>query len=186
MKKRLLLHLIIIVLALTVLPHCGGGGGGGGGDNNNNNSGGPTTAVLTLSTTLIGVPPNPSTIITDYDVTITLPAGVTVKSQTLPVTDSSVLTFTGTAGLSATSIIGHYTPAAGGTPGTVEVYIVNGSGIGTGALCTVTCDIAAGSHPTASDFSQTTNAVGGLVTSPTNSTVNLNGLIAMTGTVVIK
>ncbi len=180
MKKRLLVNIMMLVLAVTVLPHCGGGGGGGG----DNNSGGPTTVVLTLSTALTGLPSNPNTILTGYDITITLPTGVTVKSTTPPETDNSVLTFTGTAGLSTTSIIGHYTPAAGGTPGTVEIYIANGSGIGTnGALCTVTCDIPAGSNPS---FTQPTFVADGLVTSPSVSTVDLTGLITMTANAVIK
>jgi hypothetical protein len=159
MKKRLLLNLIILVLALTVLPHCGGGGGGGSTGNS-----GPTTAVITLSTTLTDVLPV-NTIINGYDVTITLPAGVTVKSTDTssnpqPV-DSSVLTATSVA--AGSSIAGAYSPAAGGTPGTVKILIVNGSGISAGEFCKVTCNIAAGYHPSASDFAQSAFAASGLV-----------------------
>ncbi len=179
MKKRLLLHLIILVLALTVLPHCGGGGGGGGG-NNNNNSGGPTTAVLTLSAAITGIMP-PNTTIDGYDVTITLPAGVTINSTTPPSIDGSVLTYTG--GSAGTNIAGSYAPAAGGTPGTAKIIVANANGISAGEFCKVTCNIPAGSNPS---FAQPTFAVSGLVTSPSVSTVDLTGVVTMTVTAVIK
>lgn len=178
MKTKSLLNLIMIVGALTILPHCGGGGGGG-------NTPQSATAVLTLSTTVNGVMPA-NTIITGYDVTITLPAGVTVKSTTPPQTDSSVVTATGVAAGPATTIAGVYAPAAGATPGKVRFIIANQSGFSAGEFCKVTCDIAAGFNPSASAFTQPTFAASGLVTSPTTSTVDLTGLMTMTETAVIQ
>lgn len=181
MKTKSLLNLLMIVGALTILPHCGGGGGGGG-----NTPAQPTTAVLTLSTTVNGVIPA-NTIITGYDVTIILPAGVTVKSTTPPQTDSGVVTATGVAAGSSTTIAGVYAPAAGATLGKVRFIVANGSGFSAGEFCKVTCDIAAGSTPpSASDFTQPTFAASGLVTSPTTSTVDLTGLMTMTETAVIQ
>ena len=181
MKTKSLLNLLMIVGALTILPHCGGGGGGGG----NNTPAQPTTAVLTLSTTVNGVIPA-NTIITGYDVTITLPAGVTVKSTAPPQTDSGVVTATGVAAGSSTTIAGVYAPAAGATPGKVRFIVANGSGFSSGEFCKVTCDIAAGSNPSASDFTLPTFAASGLVTSPTTSTVDLTGQMTMTETAVIQ
>ncbi len=185
MKKRLLLNLIILLLSLTVLPNCGGGGGGG-----STGPSGPTTAVLTLSTTLTGVMPV-NTMITGYDVTITLPAGVTIKSSTTGTTpeliDSAVLTASGVA--AGSSIIGAYAPATGGTPGTVTIAVANANGFSTGEFCTLTGNIAAGYNPSASDFPQPTFTASGLYTDPTTSavsTVDLTGLLTMTGTAVIK
>ncbi len=176
MKKRLLLNLIILVLSLTILPNCGGGGGGGG----NNGGGGPTTAVLTLSAAITGII-QPNTIVNGYDVTITLPAGVTINSTTPPTIDSSVLTYTG--GSTGTDIAGSYAPEAGGTPGTAKIIVANANGISAGQFCTVTCNIPAGSNPS---FAQPTFAVSGLVTSPSVSTVDLTGVMTMTMTAVIK
>ncbi len=175
MKKRLLLNLIMLALALAILPHCGGGGGG------SNGPSGPTTAVLTLSTALTptGVMPQ-NTVITDYNVTITLPAGVTLKSTNTPTVDSSVLVASGAA--AGSDIIGTYTPAAGGTPGTVDIYVANGSGFSYGEFCKLTCTIAAGYNPSASDFTETSFSAGGLVTSPSLSTVPLTGILTLTGT----
>ncbi len=193
MKKRLLLNLIILVLALTVLPHCGGGGGGG-----NTGPSGPTTAVLTLSTALTptGVIP-PNITINGYDVTITLPAGVTVKTSTSGGIDSSVLTASGVA--TGSAIGGDYAPAVGGTPGTVKIIVGSSSinGFGVGEFCKLTCDIAAGSNPSASDFTQATFAAGGYVhthlgypddtvTDTKLTDFNLTDQLSLTATAVIK
>jgi hypothetical protein len=181
MKKKSLLSMLMLVGALITLPNCGGGGGGGGTPAPVQ----PTTAVLTLSTTVNGVMPA-NTIITGYDVTITLPAGVTVKSTTPPQTDSGVVTATGVAAGSSTTIAGVYAAAAGATPGKVRFIIANGSGFSAGEFCKVTCDIAAGYNPSASAFTQPTFAASGLVTSPTTSTVDLTGQMTLTGTAVVN
>ncbi len=150
MKKRLLLNLIILVLALTILPHCGGGGGGG----NSNGPGGPTTAVLTLSTALTSSLPDNETV-NGYEVTVTLPAGVTVKTANTGTTliDSSVLTASGAG--TGSLIAGDYSPAIVGTPGKVTIIIANTNNISAGEFCKVTCTIASG-DPSASDFQQYT------------------------------
>jgi hypothetical protein len=153
MKMKSLLSLLMLVGALIILPQCGGGGGGNGG-------GTPTTAVLTLSTSVTGAIPATTTI-NGYDVTITLPAGVTVKSTTPPQTDSGVVTATGAG--AGSSIAGAYAPAAGATPGKVRIIIANENGLSAGEFCKVTCDIAAGYNPSSSDFLQPTFIAGGYV-----------------------
>src|SRR5512144_3040812 len=105
MKK--ILNLLILALALTTFSACGGGGGGG-----SNPTPQPTTAVLTLSTAVIGTIPAP-TVITGYDVTITLPAGVTVKSSTPPQTDNGVVVGSGNGAVAGTRNAASYLPATG-------------------------------------------------------------------------
>jgi len=182
MKKISLINLLILVLALTTLPHCGGGGGGGGPAPVPQ----PTTAVLTLSTAISGVLP-PNTIITGYEATIALPAGVTVSSTTnAPQTDNGVVVAAGAGAAAGTQIIGDYTPAAGAAPGTVRIVIVNQNGFSAGEFCTVTCNIAAGLNISASEFAQPTFVANGLVTSPSPSTVDLTSVMSLTQSAVVK
>ncbi len=184
MKKRLLLNLIILALALTILPHCGGGGGGG----NNPGPSGPTTAVLTLSTALTGSLPANETV-NGYSVTVTLPAGVTIKTDTSGAIDSSVLTASGVA--TGSLIGGDYAPAIVGTPGKITIVITNTDRINPGEFCKVTCTIASGS-PSASDFQQYTFVAKGYVhtdiANPANDTVtdvDLTNLLSLTVGAVI-
>ncbi len=184
MKMKSLLNLLMLVGALIILPHCGGGGGGGG----NNTPPQPTTAVLTLSTAVTGTIPATTTI-NGYDVTITLPAGVTVKASpdsvntAILVADPTMVTATGSASGSQISAV--YTAAAGGMPATVKVHIVSASGFSAGAFCTITCDISAGTNPSASDFIQPTldEATGFDVS---DSTVNLTGDLSLAVAAVIN
>jgi hypothetical protein len=156
MKKVSLSSVLIFALALTTLSACGGGGGGGGGSSSGSSSpppAQPTTAVLTLSTAVKGAIPAPA-VIAGYDVTITLPAGVTVKSTALPPqTDSGVVVGTVNGAAAGTYYVASYTPATG----KVRIVMVSpkGNGFnGAGEFCKVNCDIAKGYYPTAADFQQ--------------------------------
>ncbi len=98
------------------------------------------------------------------DVTVELPAGVTVKAvpdatnPSVMVTDTGVVTASGTADAS-TNIIATYTATPSGK---VAIHLANAAGFATGEFVTITCDIAVGSIPVASDFSVTGfNAVDG-------------------------
>ncbi len=113
--------------------------------------------LLTLSTSGAGSQ------IGGIDVTVQLPAGVTVKSTNAPETDAGVVVASGVA--AANSVVtGTYSPAVGATPGTVRVVLVNGNqdGFGDGEFVTITCELAAGVSPTASDFSIMSSIVGDL------------------------
>ncbi len=193
MKKRLLLNLTILVLALMILPHCGGGGGGG-----NTGPSGPTTAVLTLSTALTptGVI-QPNYTIEIYDITIALPTGVSLKTDptsTNPqalITDTGVITAVGVAATGSTSI-GTYAPTAG-TVTTIISNVTNTYGFNyTGKICEVTCDIAAGYHPSASDFTLSTFTVLGYVHThlgyedDTVTDIDLTSQMSLTVAAVIK
>lgn len=177
MKKISLSSLLIFVLALTTLSACSGGGGGGGTPPQ------PTTAVLTLSTAVTGTIP-PPTVIAGYDVTITLPTGVTVKSTTPPQTDADVV-----VGIVNGAVAGaSYSPA----PGKMHIIILSPKGNGfnsAGEFCKVNCDIAAGHYPTSTDFQQqpTFKAIG--LDDPNAgkpSTVDLTGQLSMKVTAVIN
>ena len=128
------------VSTLMLFASCGGGGGGGSAPTQ------PTTATLKLITSGTG------TTIYGIDVTVDLPAGVTVKSANPPETDSGVVTVSGAA-LSGSLATAVYTPASGTTPGKVHILIANAAGFATGEFATLNADIAAGSTPKAADFS---------------------------------
>ncbi len=187
MKKTALSSLMVFALTLTLLAACGSGGSGGGGVTVSQ----PTTAVLTLSTA--GTIPATTTI-NAYDVTVTLPAGVTVKSSVnAPLTDDGVVTATtGTA--SNITILGVYTAATGTFPGKVKISIINfdpitGAGFDPGPFCKVNGNIAAGHYPTASSFVQPTldDATGTDLSNPSlPSTVVLTGELSLSATAVVK
>lgn len=182
MKRIALSSLMILALTLTLLAACGSGGGGGGGVTVSQ----PTTAVLTLSTSVTGTIP-PNTVITGYDVTITLPDGVTVKTMlNSSATSTDVVTTDGSAYANGALIQGVYSAATGSFPGTVKVFVASATGYDPGDFCKVKCDIAAGHYPTASNFHQPTFAASGLVTSPTTSTVDLTGQLSLTETAVVN
>ena len=176
MKKISLSSLPIFALALTILSACSGGGGSG-------TQPQPTTAVLTLATEVTGTIPAP-TVIAGYDVTITLPTGVTVKSTTPPQADAGVVVETVSGAIAGAS----YSQATG----KVHIIILSpkGNGFnGAGEFCKVNCDIAAGHYPTSTDFQQqpTFKAIG--LDDPNAgkpSTVNLTGQLSMKVTAVIN
>jgi hypothetical protein len=184
MNKIAISSSMIFALTLALLSACGGGGGGGGGVTLTQS----TTAVLTLSTTVTGTIPA-STIITGYDVTISLPAGVTVKATpdilnpAKLVTDPGVVT-DNPAGSYITSV---YSAATGTFPGTVKVHVASATGFPAGNFCKVNGDIAAGHYPTASSFAQPTlDSVTGFDINTTGTVTTLAGQLSLTATVVIN
>jgi hypothetical protein len=86
---------------------------------------------------------------------LTLPAGVSVKATAdltnpaVMVTDAGVVAASGVAAGANTIATATYNATAG----TVSIHLANDTGFATGEIVTVTCDIAAGSFPTASGFS---------------------------------
>jgi hypothetical protein len=152
MKTTSIWNVLIGALVLTVFTACGGGGGGGDVIVTQ-----PTSADLTLSTAVTGMIPA-NTVITGYNVTISLPAGVTVKATpdslnpAILVPDSGVVT-DNPAGSYIEAV---YSAATSTLPGTVKVHIVSATGYAPGEFCKVKCDIAAGHYPTTSSFAQPT------------------------------
>lgn len=177
MKKLTLSSLLICALVLTVLSACGGGGDGGITVQQ------PTTAVITLATAVNGTMPT-NTIITGYDVLISLPAGVTVKSTTAPPqTNDGVVTATGAA--AGSSIAAVYSVATSTVSGTVRILIAKADGFSAGTFSTVNCDIAAGHYPKTTDFPLPTLVANGYDTN-LNSTVDLTSFLTLTATAVIQ
>jgi hypothetical protein len=187
MKKISLSGMLILGLALSTLAACGGGGGA---DSVGITNPQQTKAVLTLSTSVTGAIPSDTTI-NGYDLTITLPAGVTVKSTTTPPqTDTGVVTSTGSA--AGSSITAVYSPATATIPGKVRILLANGNGYYAGEFSKVNCDIAAGHYPKTSDFQLSTFAASGLLHTHLGypddniTNVDLTGQLSLTETVVIN
>lgn len=176
MKTRFFISMIYI-LSMSMFGACGGGV--------QNTPVQSTAAILTLSTAVSGTI-SPSTAITSYDVTVILPAGVTVRSTTKPpLTDTGVVTaIDSAAGSLVTAVYSAPTSTRGGM---VKIYIVSAAGFDAGAFSVVNCDIAAGSNPNPSDFAPATldDATG--FDSASGSTVpDLKYQLSLTSTLVIR
>jgi hypothetical protein len=175
MRKLKIFSVLLCVLVLTVFTACSGSDG--------ITIPQPTTAVITLATTVVGTMPA-NTIITGYDVTVSLPQGVTVRSTTAPPqTDAGVVAATGEAVDSLVAAV--YSAATGTLAGTVHILIVKEDGFNAGEFSTVNCDIAAGYYPEPTDFPQPTFAATGFDTN-TVSNVDLSSRLTLTATAVIQ
>ncbi|MBI5497668.1 MAG: hypothetical protein HY904_21850 [Deltaproteobacteria bacterium] len=113
---------------------------------------GPTKAIVKLTTSgslasgaLIG----------GIDITVSLPAGVSVKAtpdsvnERVLVVDPGIATASGVAAGASALAMGTYTLSTR----TVALKVVNPIGFGTGEFATVGCDLASGTTVTAADFS---------------------------------
>ena len=189
MKKTSLSSVLLFAFGLTMLSACGGGSSSA-----PQSQPQPTAADLTLSTAITGSIPV-GTIITSYDVTIKLPAGVTVKTMlNSSETSTGVVTASGSA--VGESIAGVYTAATGTFPGTVKVYVESANGFPAGEFCKVNTNIAAGYSPTAASFVLPTfilppdgdGALGlDIITDPLKpSNVVLTGELSLAVTAVIR
>ncbi len=180
MNKILVSGIIVFVSAL--LFSCGGGGGSSNSNQNPNTP--PTKAIVKLATTIIGTIPS-NTTINGYEVTLILPAGVTLKSTSAPPEpDSGVVTASGEA--AGAYIVANYTAATSSSEGSVKLVVVSASAINAGEFTTITCDLAAGSSPSSADFTTTAFKASGLVTSPTASTVDLSTELAVSATATLQ
>ena len=114
---------------------------------------GSKTAVLTLSSSGT-LPINAK--IGAVDVTVVLPAGVTIKAtpystdSPVLVADKNVLTTTINGVLFSYAT---YTPVSASAAGSVNVRIASANGFLTGPFATLTCNVADSSNPAATDFS---------------------------------
>lgn len=144
MKKRIYIA-CFFVLVLAVVSACGKHGGGDGENHHAN----PTSAVLTLSTQ------GTTTNIGGLGVTVILPTGVTVKTDSGGNVDPSVVTTSGVAAGQAT-VLTLYTAATATIHARLNVALSSNAlnGFGAGEFATVHCAINSGS-PSVSDFSLT-------------------------------
>src|SRR6478672_9971167 len=110
MKIRALLNAVVFLAAMALFG-CGGGGGGGTSPSPTGTEpppGGFKAGVLTISTASTSLPAG--TTINGIDMTITLPAGVTVKADAVSgAADPTILVLSGAAAaLTNTIVSGKY------------------------------------------------------------------------------
>jgi hypothetical protein len=145
--KRTFLLSIVFSLAVA-LSGCGGGGGGGGTSQ--------PSAVVTLAATgnLQG------NLIKAVDITIDLPAGVTVNATPSAANPSVLEPAPGVIVAAGSNIVASYVPANAGTLGKVHISLANSTGFGLGSFATINCVVAAGTASQASFV--VTPATGGI------------------------
>jgi len=150
--KRTLLFLLTLCILLQ-LAGCGGGGGGGGGT-----AASPARITVTLST--VGNLPS-GKLIGDIEITLNLPAGVTLKSSpslinsSILVPNDGVIVLQGAAATAPTQIL--TATYVQGATNKVEIKLINANGLGIGEFAKINCDVASGSTPSISDISITSN-----------------------------
>lgn len=139
MKK---LSLLVFMCLLLVLPGCGGGGSGGA---ELSKIGG---ATRTLRLAAAGT----DRLIAGVELTISLPAGVSVTTDGAGVVTDAALRASGGAG-SDNLIIGRFTPASEAAPATLRIWAVSASGFRAGEFAQLTLDIVPGApFPNAEEF----------------------------------
>jgi len=147
-----------------------------------------TGFAVTLSTT--GTLPSGS-LTGAIDVTLTLPAGISVKASPSPlntsvmVPDSGVVVLKGAAASASNQILtSTYVQATN----KLIIRLINANGLAAGDFATVNCYITSGSTPSTSAFSVSSNVVGtngvfDLNTAPLSGVQVVYSAIAVTGTV---
>ena|SRR6185369_1778290 len=146
---NILKSLLGMFLAVVIMAMFGCGGGGG-------TAAPPTKATLKLSTA--GTTAN----IRGIEVTVVLPAGVTVDASTtvdpaIMEPKAGVVVLSGSTVADATAFsqlppLAAYTPATGTAPGKVKILLAAQKDFALGEFVTVNTAIAAGTIPLATDF----------------------------------
>ena len=132
---------LFLATALTILAGCGGGSGSG------------TTPTPTPT-------PSPTQAIVKLQTSGTLPPGTTIGGIT------ATVTYPNTKGVSITdnNVVvsgagtGSILVANVNTAGQAVVALISSTGIQSGEFATMTCSIASGNSPTASDFAITSGS----------------------------
>jgi hypothetical protein len=161
MMKHILLG-ILLSFSLLILAACGGGGGS------------DVVLLPTVKTSATVKVSLSGTLGTDAIAgaafTLTLPANVTPALTTGGTVATTVVTPSGTFAGSTIAPIVTYTPAAGATPGTLQVVAANSvpAGVTTvGEIVTIVLQLANGATPAATDFPvsnvSVTNTLGALI-----------------------
>jgi hypothetical protein len=173
--KNLRTTLCEFIMTAALLSACGGNGNPAAPSETQ-----PTRATLILSSAITGSIPS-GTIIAGYDVTISLPAGVTVKSTVAPpLTDDGVVTHMTSTAPPNTIMFGIYTAATDTLPGNVRIITAKADGFSAGNFTIVNGNIAAGYRPTAADFLQPTYTVSD------DTGANLTGQLSITASAYIR
>jgi hypothetical protein len=128
--------LCLSVMAVLTLSGCGGGDG----DTAPVTPPVPTAGLLKMSST------GSSLAIGGIDMTISMPAGVTVKAD--PNTgeaSSGVITISGVATAGSSKLAtAKFTPAAGGSPAQLHIVMINTTGFGDGEFVSINFDLVGG------------------------------------------
>ena len=175
-SKQALMSFLVALVVSCFLVGCGNGGGGGG------TAATSKTALVTLSSSVKGIVPT-GTLITGYDVTLTLPAGVTVLTAKPPEADAGVVTTAGSAVDTLHAAV--FTPATKSTPGTIRIQMVSQTGFSAGVIVTINCNIVGSSTAGETDFHQVIFSASGFDTL-TSSTVDLTSQLSLTTKAVIN
>jgi hypothetical protein len=135
-NRSLLYGFMFGLLSLTA---CGGG-----------SSSAPPSTTATLKLSATGTL-HQGTSLAGIGITLTLPAGVTIKTDSGGAVVNGYVNVTGEA--SPESVIAVFIPASGTTPATLALIVAStaAAGFGTGEFATVTCDLN-GTSPKLSDF----------------------------------
>jgi hypothetical protein len=156
MNKNIVIGMIVAGFSMLVFG-CGGGGGSSTPQTPpTTQPPAPTAAVLTLNTTGAS-----STSYKGIDLTVNLPAGVSVKTDPAnpKLTAPGVLKLSGVFASYSSQVFprpfwGRYSSAGTGKPSTVIVAIASGTAtFSVGEFATLTCDLASGTTVSLSDFS---------------------------------
>jgi glycerol uptake facilitator-like aquaporin len=136
------MRLIWLALVTALLAGCGGGGGGGAAGN----AGEPGTVTVVLSTQAASA----ATVIYGVELTLHLPAGVTLPADPVSGLVSGGLLH---PAVTADVAVARYLPAAAGVQASAKVNIAQATGFAVGGLATLTCSVAPGASANGADFS---------------------------------
>lgn len=143
---------LALCICTLIMFGCGGGGGGGtGGGSKVEPDPVPTTAVVKLFTE--GVLPQ-GTSLAGVGITVSLPAGVTVQTDDAGKVVGGTVAGSGVTEGKAVFAEPDYTPATDTAPAKLSFVLAgtDAAGFGTGEFATVTCVLATGANPPATEF----------------------------------
>jgi hypothetical protein len=142
---------LVLAAAVALVTGCGGGSGGGSAP-----SGPAASSTFTLKPSLQG-PLASGASIGSIDLTLSLPAGTTVRADSNGQALDGVVTPSG--GAAGSLVVARYTPADSSQRAKLRIVLINARGFTTGEFATVQCDLAPGSTPAIGDFTWAALAV---------------------------
>ncbi|MBJ6723317.1 hypothetical protein [Geomesophilobacter sediminis] len=160
MKKALLLLLV----GTALIAGCGGGGGV---------ADAPTPTIEVATRAALS-----STVVYGVELTVQLPAGVTVAADATGAVADGVIV----PKVAGTLVGGRYVAAGASTPATVTIIASNAAGLTVGELVNVACQVSPGATPTAAAFTVTHFSAWAVVG---NDTVPIEGVTPALGYAVL-
>lgn len=142
----------VLIAAVVLLTGCGGGSSG----SSASVAGVPAASTFTLRPSLQG-PLAPGTSIGSIDLTLSLPAGVTIRADSNGQALDGLVT--PSAAAAGSLAVARFTAADSSQRAKLRIVLINAKGCTTGEFATVQCDLAAGSAPGIGDFTWSALAV---------------------------